>query len=124
MANLQLYTLASVYIDGALLTEESDVKVSRDTGAQKVLTVQKGFAGLSPGAPMMTVEVSSAVPSADFEMNPGKYMKALSIAEITIFAAGRTLTVKGFITKDDFSHAVNKESTLSFTFEAPYAEWV
>lgn len=123
MAQLQKYTQATVYIDGALLAEEAKVSVKRTTGSQSVVTVAKGYAGESPGAPMIEVTVESAVPSADFELNPGRFMTGLESCELTIFAAGRTLTTKGFIIEDDFSHAANSQSQLSFTFRGPYQDW-
>jgi hypothetical protein len=105
-----------VYLNGAKMLEETSVKISRDTKAQVIETVARGFAGVSPGARMMTVSVEAAVPSADFEVNPGKFMTGLQVVELTIFAAGRTLTSKGFFLSDNFSHATNSPSGLSFDF--------
>lgn len=121
--NLQKYTKAAVYVDGALLSEEASVTIKRVTGAQVVKTVAKGFAGVSPGAPMLTISVENAVPSADFELNPGDYMTELDAAELTIFAAGSTLTSKGFILEDNFSHAVETQSKLTFEFTGQFADW-
>lgn len=123
MSDLQLYTKASVYVDGSLLSEEADVTLKRMTGAQVVKTVAKGFSGLSPGAPMLQISVTNAVPSTDFEYNPGQDMSDLNVKEVTIFAAGRTLTSKGFVTDDNFSHAVETQSKLSFDFTGQFADW-
>lgn len=123
MADLQLYTKASIYKDGSLLSEEADLTVKRMTGAQVAKTVAKGFAGLSPGAPMIQISVTNAVPATDFEYNPGSNMANLDVVEITVFAAGRTLTSKGFITDDNFSHAVETPSKLSFEFTGQFADW-
>src|ERR1019366_2179867 len=103
---LQLSSLASVYINGKLLTEEASVGVDRDSKAQQVDTVAKGFAGMSPGAAQTMIEVDNGVPAADFELDPGAFILGLQVVEVTVFAAGRTLTVKGFIIKDNFNHAV------------------
>jgi hypothetical protein len=123
MANLQKYTKATVYWNGTLLSEESSVTVKRMSGAQPVKTTAKGFAGMSPGAPMMTVSVENAVPTADFELDPGAVMENLDDGELTIFAAGRTITSKGFITEDNFSHAFESQSKLSFEFTGQFANW-
>lgn len=123
MANLQLYTLASVYVDGRLLTEEGSVQVKRMTNSQPVTTVAKGYAGESPGAATIEITVDNAVPSRDFELNPDAYMATLKSAEITLFAAGKTLTVKGYIVEDTFSHSTNNPSGLSFTFRGPFESW-
>lgn len=120
---MQLYTKAQVYINSGLLAEEASVSVKRISGAQVVKTVAKGLAGMSPGSPMMEVSIKSAVPSADFELNPGSFIKSLGIAELTVFAAGRTLTTKCFITEDTFAHAVDNESTLDMSLICEFADW-
>lgn len=123
MANLQLYTAANVYINGSLLSEEASVTVNRSTNSQQVITVAKGYAGESPGAAMCEITVESAVPAADFELDPSTFMGELQVVEFTVFAAGNTLTFKGFIISDNFSHAANTESKLTFNARGQFAEW-
>lgn len=120
---LQLYTLVTCYVDGAMLAEEARVTIDRETNAQNVLTVAKGFSGLSPGAAMMMITVENAVPSADFELNPGARMKALQVTEFTFACAGNILTTKGFIISDNLAHAVNSESKLDFKCVCEFADW-
>lgn len=123
---LQLYTNIICYVNGATLTEETSVKIDRTARAQEVNTVAKGFAGFSPGAPIVHITVDSAVPSRDFELNPGQFfipVSALQPVELTCFAAGRTLTSIGFIIEDNFQHAVNQEAKLSFSFVGAPADW-
>lgn len=123
MANLQLYTTANVFVNGAILAEEVGVRVRRSTGSQPVTTVAKGYAGESPGAGMIEIEVENAVPSADFELNPGPFMKNLTACEISLYGAGHTLSVRGFIVEDSFGHSVSNPSNLSFTFRGPFSDW-
>lgn len=123
MAGNQLYSLAYVLVEGAILTEEASVTVNRATNSQPVNTVAKGYSGESPGAPSVEIQVSSAVPSADFEMNPGKYMAGLKEVEIGVLVAGKQLTAKGFIISDSFKHSVNNESTLDFTFRGAFSDY-
>lgn len=121
---LEVYTLAIITIDGGLLTEEASVSVDRDSRAQEVSTVAKAFAGLSPGAGIMHVDVENGVPSSDFELNPGKYFaKNLKVCEVVIYAAGRSLTFNAFIPKDTFRHGVNAEAKLSFHIVGEMADW-
>ena len=89
MSNLQIYTLAYVTVNGAILTEEASITVHRRTNSNAVNTVAKGYAGESPGAPNCEIQVKNAVPSADFELNPGPFMKALQVVEFGVIAAGR-----------------------------------
>lgn len=116
MASPQLYTLAYVTAESKLLTEEGSVTVGRASNAQQVATVAKGFAGVSPGAPTVQIQVKNAVPAADFEFDMGRYILSLQVIEIGIIVAGRQLVAKGFILEDTFQHSVNSESAYDFTF--------
>jgi len=120
---LEIYTLATVVINGAVLSEEARVTIDRRSNAQQVNTVAKGYAGDSPGAAMMTISVDNAVPSEDFEFDPGPYMLTLKPVEIKIFAAGRSLKTDGRITDDNFSHAVDSNSNLRFDARCKFANW-
>lgn len=124
MSEFQLYALAYVLVEGAILTQEGSVTVNRSTNSQPVSTVANGYSGESPGAPMVQIQVKNAVPSADFEMNPGRYMKGLKEVEIGVLGpGGKQLTARGFIIEDTFSHAVNSESSLDFTFRGKFKDW-
>lgn len=123
MSDTQLYTLAYCTVAGALLTEHASLTVNRATNSQAVNTVAKGYAGESPGAAMVDIQVTNAVPSADFEMNPGPYMKSLEAVEIGVICAGKQLVAKGFIISDSFKHGVNAEATLDFSFRGGFADF-
>src|SRR5882762_3378831 len=107
MSNPVLYTRAFVTINGRLLTQEMNLSVDRDTKAQEIETVALGFAGVSPGAMVTRVKIDNAVPSADFELNPGPFMTALQVVEVGILAANRQMTCKMFVLSDNFTHATN-----------------
>lgn len=124
MANVQTYTKAVVYINGNLLTEESNCTVKRESGGNAVKTVAKGYSGRSPGAPMTMITVKNAVPSADFEFNPGAFINNTVEVEVSVFAAGKTLTVVGFIISDNFQHGVDAAAELEFEFEGGPSDWV
>lgn len=119
----QLYTLAYVLVDGSILTEEASVTVNRATNSQAVNTVAKGYSGESPGAASVEIEVSSAVPAAAFEFNPGANMFGLKEVEIGVLCAGKQMTARGFIIKDTFKHSVNNESTLDFSFRGAFVDY-
>jgi len=123
MANLQQYTKATVYINGLKLSQEASVTIRRMSNSQAVDTVDLGYAGESPGAARTEIEVSNAVPSVDFELNPGEFINQVEIVEVSVFAANSTLTVKGFIISDNFSHAVNTASKLDFSFRGGPSDW-
>ncbi len=124
MSEFQLYAQAAVLVDGLFLTQESSVQVARATNSQPVNTVALGYAGESPGAAMVEITVSSAVPSADFELNPGKFMKRLQEVELGILGpGGKQLNARGFIISDNFQHAVNSASSLEFSFRGKMKDW-
>ena len=125
---LQLYSQVEVYLNGTKMAEEAQVSIGRRTNAQPVNTVAKGYAGESPGAAIMEVKITSAVPAAAFEVNPGQFMglvsaSALVPVEITLFAAGSTLTSKGFVYEDNLSHAVNSEAKIEMSARLEPADW-
>lgn len=122
--DLQLYTKATVYLNSGCLTEETDISMKRATGAQVVKTVAKGFAGVSPGAPMCDIQITNAVPAVDFEVDPGPFMLLLQPVELTIFAAGRTSTTKAFVMDDNFTHGVEQAAKLSMSLIGQFPVWV
>lgn len=124
MANLERYTKATVYINGSLLSEESSVTVKRMSGAQPVKSVAKGLSGFSPGSGQTDISVSCNVPNADFEYDAGDDVAGINTVEITIIAAGRSLTTKGSILDDNFAHSVDSAAKLDFNFQGQFAKWI
>ncbi len=126
-----LYAIGEIYINSKLCAQEASMTFSRKTNSQAVLTVALGYAGESPGAPMCEVEVTSAVPAAGYEIDPGDFMGStgddqttgLQVVKFTLFVAGQTLAFKGFIIEDSFSHAVNSEAKLSFKARGEFSLW-
>lgn len=124
MGNSQLYSLAYVTVENALLTEEASCTVRRSANAQMVNTVAKGFAGVSPGAPMVQIDVKNAVPAADFELNAGQFIETLQAVEVGVIGpGGKQLKAKGFILEDTFQHSVNSEATYDFTFHGSFSDY-
>lgn len=124
MSEFSLYSLAYVLVEGMLLAQEGSVSVNRTTNSQAVNTVALGYAGESPGAPMVEIDVKNAVPAADFELNPGKFMKSMKEVEIGVLGpGGKQMTARGFIISDTFEHSVGAESTLSFKFRGKFKDW-
>lgn len=104
--------MASVYVNGTLLTEECNVTIKRIGGGIVVKTTVKGYAGESPNAPMTMITVRNAVPSVDFEFNPGLNIDRLKEVEVSVFAAGKTLTVVGEIIDHNFDDVAKELSNL------------
>lgn len=121
---LGLYSLLFVTVKGKLLTEAGSIQVERNLNASDVTTLAKGWAGVSPGAGVTDIQISNAVPSADFELDAGKHMSTYEPAEIGVLGpGGKQLTVDCFILSDSLSSSVNNPTQLQFTLRGPFAEW-
>ncbi len=121
---LQLYTLLYATLKGALITEAGSIEITRDLKASDVETLAKGWAGLTPGAAVCDLRIKNAVPSADFEIDAGKYMKAYEVAEICVLGpGGKQLVVDCFFLSDSLSSSVNNPTNLDFTLRGPFADW-
>jgi hypothetical protein len=121
---LKIYTNATVYLRGKCLAEAATVKVDRKTNAQMVSTLGWGFAGVTPGAAVMEISIESKVPSADFELDAGQFfVDALVPVDLTIFAAGRTLSTSAIIHEDNFSAGVNQDSGVTASAWARMSNW-
>lgn len=123
MASGRLYTNIEVFREGALLTEENSVRITRDAGIKEVFTTARGFAGISKGAAMMKVQIRNAVPAAGVEYDPGRDMATASLVEFTFFRAGKQMTGKFYVMQDETEHSVSAESQLSFDLVGPMQQW-
>lgn len=119
----QLYTQCYVTVDGKILMEEASVTVTRTSGSQAVMTVGRGYAGESLGAPTVEIQVSGAIPVAGFEFNAQDHLESLAVIELGVICAGVALVAKGFIVQDSIKHSVNQESTYDFTFRGEFAKF-
>lgn len=119
----QLYTLIYVLADSSLLSEEASVSLKRTTGSQPSKTVAKGYAGETPGAPMVELQVSNMVPAAGMEFDAGKYMKAMKVIEMGLLSHGKQLTFKGFIIEDSIKHAASGEAGYDFEVRGVWSDW-
>jgi uncharacterized membrane protein YcgQ (UPF0703/DUF1980 family) len=118
-----LYSLIYVLADSALLSEEASVTMSRSTGSSEVKTVAKGYAGESPGAAMVELDVTNMVPAAGIEFDAGKYMSTMTPIEMGLLAFGKQLTFKGFIISDSIKHSVGSESSYDFKVRGGFTSW-
>ncbi len=123
---LEKYALCLVRIHGLLLIEEQEVTIDRDSRSQEMNTVAKQYAGESPGAGIMTIDVVEAVPALEFELNWGThFVKLQDEVEIQLEKpGGESLTTTGFIIKDNFRHGVNSPAHVSCHIRATLADWV
>lgn len=92
----------------------------RTANAQRIMTLAKGLAGLSPGAPLLEFDVTNAVPSGDFEYDMGEYIASLSTIDMQVLGpGGKSAKGKAFIEHDTFRQGVNQEASYMFSGVAP-----
>lgn len=116
----QIYTLLFFVADGTLLAEETQIDLRRTAGAQRVMTVAKGFAGLSPGSALLEFDVTNAIPSGGFEFDMGQKIAGLITVDVQVLGPGGTSTKgKAFIEHDTIRHGVNQEATYMFSGVMP-----
>jgi hypothetical protein len=123
---LQKYAITFVRLNGFLLVEETEVTVNRDSRSQEVATVAKQYAGESPGAGIMTIDIVEAVPALAFELNFGThFVNIQDEVEIQMEKpGGESLTTTGFIINDNFRHGVNSPAHINCHIRASLADWV
>lgn len=99
----------------SLLAQEQEVDITRNTQSQAVETVALGYAGESPGAPMMEVDIVNAIPANGFEFDAGPSMLLLIPAKIQVLGpGGKSVKGNGFIISDSIRHGVNQQARYSF----------
>lgn len=120
---MQLYSNAYVTFDGAVLTEVGSIRINKNPNLNLVSTLAKGLAGATLGAGMCEVTLETAVPSADFEVNPDKFTVIGKQVEFGAVMAGRQMQTKMFITGTEYSAGVNQPTSLSISLVGPLAPW-
>lgn len=122
-ADPQLYTLIYVTADSGLLSEEASVSMSRSTNSHPSTTVAKGYAGETPGAPTIELDITNMVPAAGIEFDAGEYMATMTPVEMGLLSHGKQLTFRGFIIGDSLKHSVNAESSYDFKVRGAFAKF-
>ena len=122
---LQVYTLVTVLVDGALLTEESQVSVDRDSRAQEVATTAKGFAGFSRRA-HHAHRGRQRGPELGLRTQPRQVLHHAGRPHPVRDHSLRRVAhahVEGVRHQDTLRHGVNAEARISFSFVGEPADW-
>lgn len=123
MPDPKKYSAAHITMENALLAEAGSISIRKNPAINPVLTLLLGWAGFSQGASSCEMTIDSAVPSADFEVNPDKFMVKGKLVEIGAVMGNRQMTGKMVITGADYSAAVNQEARVQITLQGPLAPW-
>ena len=116
---MALYNQIYLTVNGVPLAENTSVETSLDADIQDVLTVGKGWAGITPSPITRSVSVNNVVPLTGVEFDFGAKMMASE--EVTIMMqegdGGKKCVTKGYITNVPRSAGVGATTTISFTFK-------
>jgi len=116
MASLQIYDRGAVFFDGKLLVECVSFTVKSDPKLNPINTMQKGFAGVSPGAEQTDIEVTEALPRAGFDYDALAALQGNDVVEFVCYLGSKKLKCKGFISGLDMATGVDKGAEVKFNF--------
>lgn len=116
MSNLQQYSILLAVAGGTLLAEEQEIDFTRTANAVRVATVAKGFAGTSPGAPEISVNIRGAMPVGGLEFDAGPYILSQTPIPFQILGPGGKV-MKGdmIIERDNGKHGVGTQAAYDFS---------
>lgn len=123
MSQSILYSNAYVTMDSAVLSEATSIRINKNPNLNLVSTLAKGFSGVTLGAAMCEITIETAVPSADFEVNPDRFMTIGKQVELGAVMASRQMQGKMFITGAEYSAGVGQATNLSISLVGPLAPW-
>lgn len=115
---LDIYDQMYVFLNGKILAEAVSVQTGLESDDQDVMTLLKGFAGITPSPDIRRVKVDNVVPSSGFEFDFEKAKKERTVVECKLQsgATGKAMTSKGFIRNPSIDSGVGKTTVVSFEF--------
>jgi hypothetical protein len=114
---LDIYSQTFPYINGSLLAESVSVQTGLESDDQRIMTLLKGFAGITPSPDVRVVKIENVIPSTGFEFNFEKAKKDRQLIEIKLqLSSGKSMTSKGFITHVTVESGVGKTTQVSLDF--------
>lgn len=119
----QKYAKGDIFLGTTHLAEVISVSVKHMSGNQKVNTMAKGRAGVSPGVLESTVSFESAIPVVGREYDYLKALQSGEQVEVVLFRAGKKISASGFFDEVDEKYDVNSSSADSVTISCgPFEE--
>lgn len=99
MSDPQLHDLVFCSVNGKLLSDNQEVDTSIESDQTRVLTTVKGFAGITPGAPVRIVKCKGVIPITGFEFDAEKAL--VNSEQVTLRlqfgGSGKSCVTKGYI---------------------------
>lgn len=112
---LQDYTKADIFLNGVLIAEATGITVNHRPGKNPVNTMNKGFAGFSPGSASMEVQIESAVPRVGTDMDFVALAYGNTTVDIVFFGRSKKMKSKGQVTDASERYGTDQPASFSLT---------
>lgn len=112
---LQVYSKGTLLVNGIVIAELLNFTVDHKSGNNAIHTVEKGFAGISPGSAGVEIKCESAVPRIGVDYDYADAQKNHALLDIVYFARSKKCKTKGFIMDFSETYGADKAASLSFT---------
>ena len=116
MSALQIYDRGAVFFGNQLLVEVQSVSVDVDPALNEINTMQKGFAGMSPGSEKVRIDISEALPRAGVDYDALANIQGIDVVDFVLFVGAKKFKTKGFITNLKMNLGVDRAAEYSFSF--------
>lgn len=122
---LQVYDTIYAFLDGLFLQEVTEEDISLEGDNQRILTLGKGFAGMSPSPKVLVVSLTSMMPPTGSEFDAWKAFMETTIHELKLLrgASGQVLISQGFIETPKATAGVGKATSESCVFVGAPSTW-
>ncbi len=112
----QLYTVATVTMNGQVLAEGATVSAELRAEAQGVYTMARGYVGTSEGRVTMEVAVTDAIPRASGLRAFVDRLRDAGVMDLGVHAPQGSFVTRGFVTRQSLHHTREDGDTLDFSF--------
>ena len=112
----QVFAQFFVFVDQALLEMELDVDWDVNPDAKPIATQAKGYAGVSKGSGMFTVNVTNACPAAGPEINFIELAVKQTFVDMVVTMGTKQMISKGTITNVKGKGGASNPSSVDFTY--------
>ena len=116
---MALYSQIYLTVNGVPLAENTTVETSLEADIQDVMTISKGWAGITPSPITRSVTANNVVPLSGVEFDFEQKMMDSEEVELMMQegGSGKKCVTRGYITNVPRSAGVGATTTISFTFK-------
>ncbi len=115
---MSLYDQMYLFVDGGLAAEATTIDTEITSDVQQIMTLVKGFAGITPSPHVRTVSTENMVPVTGFEFDFEQSF--LDSTEVTLLlqqgGSGKKASTVGYFTNVAVSAGVGRTNTITFQF--------